>query len=73
MADENIKWRFCTSCQADREEATGEYRQLNKTRRWVCRACIERKAVSIYRNVERRKHDGPRSNAAGTRSTSDLR
>lgn len=52
-----MKVRFCTSCQASREEATGEYRQLNKTARWVCRMCLERKSESIYRNVSGRAAD----------------
>jgi hypothetical protein len=46
--------RFCTSCQCDREEAGGVYKHLNKTARWVCLACIERRSPSIYRNVSGR-------------------
>ena len=49
--------RFCTSCQCDREEAGGVYKQLNKTARWVCLACIERRSPSIYRNVSGRPAD----------------
>jgi hypothetical protein len=50
-----VRVRFCTSCQADREEATGEMRVTHKARRWICRACLERKAVSIYRSVAKEK------------------
>jgi hypothetical protein len=52
-----IRYRFCTSCQATREEATGEMKQLNKTKRWVCRLCLDRKSVSIYRNTSGRTGD----------------
>jgi hypothetical protein len=42
--------RFCTSCQAVRELAGGEFRRLRSTARWVCQCCVERKTVSIYRS-----------------------
>jgi hypothetical protein len=42
--------RFCTSCQANRDEAGGEYRRYRRTARWVCQCCIERKTVSIYKS-----------------------
>ena len=59
--DQETKRRFCTSCQCDREEATGEYKKHSKTRRWVCRLCIERKSPSIYRNLSEDKHDTKRN------------
>jgi hypothetical protein len=50
-----MKTRFCTSCQCHREEATGEMRVTPKARRWICRACLDRKSESIYRNVSKEK------------------
>jgi hypothetical protein len=50
-----VKTKFCTSCQADREEATGIFRVVNKTRRWICRSCLDRKTVSIYKNFDKDK------------------
>jgi hypothetical protein len=50
-----MKTRFCTSCQTDREEATGEVKVKGKIKRWVCRACLDRKSESIYRNVSKEK------------------
>lgn len=52
-----MKMRFCTSCQADRDASTGEVRQLRRTSRWVCQACVERKSESIYRNHSGRSAD----------------
>jgi hypothetical protein len=43
--------RFCTSCQATRDEEGGVYRQVNKTARWICVACLQKKSLSIYRNL----------------------
>lgn len=42
--------RFCTSCQADRDVAGGEFRKFRNTGRWVCQCCIQRKTVSIYKS-----------------------
>lgn len=42
--------RFCTSCQANRDEVGGEYRYLRKTARWVCQACVEHRTQSIYKS-----------------------
>jgi len=53
--DQGPKLRFCTSCQAPREAATGEMRVKPRTRRWVCRVCLDRKAESIYRNLDKEK------------------
>jgi len=50
-----VKVRFCTSCQADREEATGEVKVKGKIKRWICRACLDRTTVSIYKNFSREK------------------
>jgi hypothetical protein len=30
-------------------------RITHKAKRWICRACLERKAVSIYRSVAKEK------------------
>lgn len=49
--ESDMPMRFCTSCQAHRPESTGVFKKVNKTRRWICRSCIERKSESIYRNV----------------------
>jgi hypothetical protein len=57
MNEAIIPRRFCTSCQAHREEATGVYKIHSKTKRWVCRLCIERKSPSIYRNTSGRPAD----------------
>jgi len=59
--DPVIKKRFCTSCQFDRDASTGEYKAYTKTRRWVCRLCIERKSPSLYRNLSEDKHDTKRN------------
>ncbi len=48
--DRHLGVRFCTSCQAVRELAGGEFRRLRSTARWVCQCCVERKTVSIYRS-----------------------
>lgn len=40
--------RFCTACQANREEAGGHWRGGRGWRRWICQACTERKSESIY-------------------------
>jgi len=53
--DQGPKLRFCTSCQASRDATTGEMRVKPKARRWVCRVCLERKAESIYRKIEKEK------------------
>jgi len=42
--------RYCTSCQCDRQTEGGEYRKLNKTARWLCRLCVQRKSVSLYKS-----------------------
>lgn len=52
--DTYVKTRFCTSCQCHREEATGEMRISPKSRRWICRLCLEHKSPSIYRNMSGR-------------------
>ena len=41
--------RFCTSCQATRSVEGGVIRVTNSTR-WICKSCIERKTMSIYKN-----------------------
>jgi hypothetical protein len=55
VIEPSVKVRFCTSCQADREEATGEVKVKGKIKRWVCRSCLDRKTDSIYRNVSKEK------------------
>lgn len=50
-----VKVRFCTSCQATRSVEGGEIRPTRGVVRWVCRPCIERKSVSIYRSVSKEK------------------
>jgi len=42
--------RFCTSCQAMKEATGGVYKQLNRTARWICLDCLEKRSESIYRN-----------------------
>lgn len=42
--------KFCTSCQATRSVEGGERKITRGVARWVCRACLDRKAVSIYRS-----------------------
>lgn len=56
MNEPQVKMRFCTSCQAHREESTGEFKAKSKIRRWICRACLDRKTDSIYRNVSKEKN-----------------
>jgi len=41
--------RFCTSCQATKDEEGGEFRRVRRTARWVCKGCVEHKTVSIYK------------------------
>ena len=53
LAQAEPKRRFCTSCQAHRDEATGVMRVFRNTKRWVCLACIERRSGSIYKNYEK--------------------
>lgn len=42
--------RFCTGCQCDREEEGGVWRKAYRTRRWICKPCVEKKTESIYKN-----------------------
>ena len=42
--------KFCTSCQTVRALEGGERRLTRGVPRWVCRACVERKSESIYKN-----------------------
>jgi len=56
VIEPQVKVRFCTSCQADREEATGEVKIKGKIKRWICRACLDRTTVSIYKNFNREKN-----------------
>jgi hypothetical protein len=58
------KLRFCTSCQSDREEATGEFKAGSKIKRWICRGCIDHKTASPYKNMSKE----PRPTAAEVRS-----
>ena len=43
--------KFCTSCQATRDEEGGIFRRGKRTNRWICKSCIEKKSPSIYRNL----------------------
>jgi hypothetical protein len=52
-AQQEVKRRFCTSCQAHREEATGELRVFRNTKRWICAACLDRRSESIYKNHDK--------------------
>jgi hypothetical protein len=45
------KQRFCTSCQATKDELGGEYRRYKRTARWVCQGCKEHKSESIYKST----------------------
>lgn len=46
--------RFCTGCQVDRPHEGGEIVQTGKVRRWKCKMCIEKKAVSPYTNPNKK-------------------
>ncbi len=48
--------RFCTSCQASKDEAGGQFRRSRNTARWICLSCVERRTVSIYKS-QGRTHD----------------
>lgn len=54
---EDKSQRFCTNCQAMREASTGQLRRLRTTSRWICQACLERKAKSIYASKSGRSSD----------------
>lgn len=47
--------KFCTSCQAVRKMEGGAMRVSTKSRRWICKHCLDRKSESIYKN----KSNGP--------------
>lgn len=49
--------KFCTSCQAHRAVQGGVMRRGRKTSRWLCRACVEHKTDSIYRNTSGKTAD----------------
>ena len=36
--------RYCTGCQSIRKAAGGVWRSTGKVRRWMCAACVERRA-----------------------------
>jgi hypothetical protein len=55
IVEPQVKVRFCTSCQADREASTGEFKAGSKIKRWICRACLNRTTVSIYKNFDKGK------------------
>jgi ribosomal protein L37AE/L43A len=54
---EDKSQRFCTNCQAMRDSSTGQLRRLRTTSRWICQACLERKAKSIYASKSNRSSD----------------
>ena len=41
--------KFCTACQAHREEAGGVTRRGKGYARWMCQQCAEKKSESIYK------------------------
>jgi len=43
--------KFCTSCQATKDEEGGIYRRGKRTNRWICKSCLDKKSPSIYRNL----------------------
>lgn len=43
--------RFCTSCQAMRNE-DGGYKKPNSNRGWCCALCLARKTLSPYMSVK---------------------
>ncbi len=45
------KMRFCTSCQAVRLIEGGVTRETTKSRRWICKCCLDRKSESIYKSA----------------------
>lgn len=44
------KIKFCTSCQAVRKLEGGIVRVSTKSRRWICKSCLDRKSESIYKS-----------------------
>lgn len=51
--------RFCTSCQCARDADTGITRKVNKTSRWICRACLDHKTESLYKSKTGRAANVP--------------
>lgn len=49
--------RYCTSCQADRDLEGGIIKRTRSASRWICKSCLERKTVSIYKNTSGRPAD----------------
>lgn len=49
--------RFCTSCQAVKNEAGGVFKRVNKTARWICLDCLERRSQSPYKAQSTRLSD----------------
>lgn len=51
MSEEVVmETKFCTSCQSSRTLEGGVRKVTRGVTRWVCRACLERKSESIYKN-----------------------
>lgn len=42
----SVARKFCTSCASERSAAGGIWLQCNKTRRWKCASCAEKKTPS---------------------------
>lgn len=42
--------KFCTGCQCFRDIEGGYVKKANRTSRWVCKNCAEKKTVSIYQS-----------------------
>jgi hypothetical protein len=49
--------RFCTSCQAVKNEAGGVFKRVNKTARWICLDCLEKRSESLYKAQSGRPAD----------------
>lgn len=49
--------RFCTSCQAIKDEAGGVFKRVKTTARWICLDCVNKRSESPYKNQSGRSAD----------------